>query len=222
MRAIVLAAGMGKRLLPFTKTNPKPLFQILGRSLLQRNIEKLRDSGYEEIIINLFYLGEKIIEEIGDGSKYGIKIHYSLEKELLGTGGGISNALSLLGEDPFLVISSDIWTEFNLSNIFLPQNFDAHMILVPNPKHHPDGDVFLNRNIVEEFGRGERLTFSGIALVSPKLFKGKFKKKYDLWDSLLLPASQNGKVSGELYNGFLLNINTMEDTKKLDAYLSQE
>ena len=118
MKAFLLAAGKGKRLLPFTEDNPKPLVKVGGVSLIERIIKTLKNTNIEEIVINLHHRGEKIVNLLGDGSDYGLKISYSLEKELLGTGGGIQNALHHF-EEPFFVLSSDIWTDFNFYNLEL-------------------------------------------------------------------------------------------------------
>ena len=169
MKAFLLAAGKGKRLLPFTKDNPKPLVKVGGVSLIERSINILKNANIEEIVINLHHRCEKIVDLLGDGSDYGLKISYSLEKELLGTGGGIQKAIHHF-EEPFLVLSSDIWTDFNFNTIELRAGFLAHMILIPNPKSNPQGDVSLIDGYVRSDCEENKYTFSGIMIISPDLF----------------------------------------------------
>ena len=148
-------------------------------------------------------------------------IEYIHEKELLGTGGGLENARSLIGDEPFILISGDVWTDFELSGLSLEIESLAHLVLLENPKHNPQGDMFLDNGRVNSSKKGRSLTFSGLALIDPKIFSEGKKGKYDLWNGILLPASQKGLITGEIYEGFLVNINTIEDVEKLDAYLSE-
>ena len=174
------------------------------------------------MIVNLFHEGKQIEDFLGDGSKYGIEIRYSYETELLGTGGGVGKALEMLGEEPFLVISSDTWTDFNFSSLSLTSEAIAHLVLIENPKYKPEGDMFLEGSIVKPFGPGKNLTFSGLALIHPRAFKNKLKGNYELWKEVLLPASEKGLVTGEFFEGSLVNVNSIEDLEKLDAYLAEE
>ena len=134
MKAFILAAGMGARLGSLNLNLPKPLLRVKGKPLILWNIEKLRDSGIKDIVINLFHKGEQIKEFLGDGSEYGVKIQYSEEEELLGTGGGIGNSLDLLGKGIFLLISADVWTDLDLNKISLKESKLAHLVLKKNPK----------------------------------------------------------------------------------------
>ena len=222
MKVFLLAAGLGRRLLPHTASRPKCLIDIGGRPLLSWHIEKLKSFGIDDLVINLFHEGEQIKNFLGDGSKWGMSIEYVYEKELLGTGGGIGNALSSIGNEPFIVISGDVWTDFDLSNLSLNDGSLAHLILIENPPENPSGDMFLDKGKVNSSSKGRSLTFSGLALIDPKLFIGAKEGKYDLWQEILLPASEKGLVSAEVYGGFLVNINTIEDLEKLDAYLLEE
>lgn len=221
MKAFLLAAGQGKRLYPFTKELPKPLYKILGKPLIEWNVEKLKEAGYTDLIINIHHLGNKIVDYLGDGSRFDLKISYSMEKDLLGTGGGIGNALDLLGKEPFLVLSSDIWTNFNFRNLSLAPGSLGHMVLIPN-LNDSIGDVSLHEGIVKSTGKQKKYTFSGIALVHPELFKTIEQTKYHLWESVLYPASKKNLVTGEIFNGVLYNINSPEDAERLDAFLAQE
>ena len=222
MKAFILAAGLGTRLLPFTKNKPKCLLDVGGKPLLTWQINKLRLFGIKDLIINLFHKGKQIEDLLGDGSELDMRIKYSYEKELLGTGGGIANALDIIGEDPFLMISGDTWSDFDLSTLSLNKGNMAHLILIENPKDKPDGDMFLHRGKVNSKRKGKCLTFSGMALIDPKLFLNVKKSKFELWEEILLPASDQQLVTGELYSGSVININSIEDIKKLDAYLREE
>ncbi|SUZ50719.1 uncharacterized protein METZ01_LOCUS3573 [marine metagenome] len=190
--------------------------------MLSWHVEKLKSFGIDNLIINLFHKGEQIENFLGDGSKWGINIEYVYEKELLGTGGGIGNALSSIGSEPFIVMSGDVWTDFDFSNLSLNEGSLAHLIMIENPPENPDGDMFLDKGKVNSSGEGRSLTFSGLALIDPQLFIGAKAGKYDLWKEILLPASEKGQVSAEVYGGYLVNINTIEDLEKLDAYLLEE
>ena len=222
MKAFLLAAGLGKRLFPLTVAKPKCLIEVGGKSLLLWNIEKLKASGIKDLVINLFHEGHQIENFFGDGSDFGVRIKYVSEKELLGTGGGVGNALTIIGNEPFILLSSDVWTDFNFSDLSLDSGILAHLVLVENPEDNPEGDMFLEGNKVNTEGRGKSLTFSGLALIDPKLFEEDKLENYELWKEVLLPASQKGLVTGELFCGDLININVQEDIEKLDAYLAEE
>ena len=221
MKVFLLAAGIGKRLRPLTNSLPKPLIEVHGKPIILWSIERLRESGFKEIVINLFYKGEQIKKFLGDGSNYGVKIEYSFEDDLLGTGGGIQKALNLLGDEQFLLVSTDIWTDYNFENLCMPNNSLAHMVLIQNPDSNYRGDAYLNQGLVKITGKGIKLTYSGISLLEPQLFSHINCSKYELWDSVLLPASEENLVTGEVFNGVLFNINNIEDMERLDSYLSQ-
>ena len=221
MKAFLLAAGKGKRLLPLTKETPKPLVKVGGISLIERNLYNLKKANVLEVIINIHHLGEKIIKLLGDGSKYGLKISYSIEGQLLGTGGGIQKSIHEFA-DPFIVLSSDIWTDFDFSGLKLKRNLLAHMVLVPNTSSNPEGDVSLINGFVKQKQPSEHYTFSGISIVSPKLFNYPNDRELGLWSEILKPASEKGLVSGELYKGKFENLNTIDDIERLDASLSAE
>ena len=221
MKAFLLAAGKGKRLLPFTEDNPKPLVKVGGVSLIERIVKILKNTNIQEIVINLHHRGEKIVNLLGDGSDYGLKISYSLEKELLGTGGGIQNAIHHF-EEPFFVLSSDIWTDFDFNNLELKGDFLAHMILIPNPESNPKGDVSLIDGYVRSDLEENKYTFSGIMIISPDLFSLSETGPMELWNDILKPASSNNLVSGEIFKGRYENLNTLEDVERLDGLLSEE
>ena len=216
-----MAAGKGTRLHPFTDNNPKPLIRVGGISLIERNILKLKKNNVSEVIINVHHFGEKIINLLGEGSNYGLKISYSLEKELLGTGGGICNSIHHF-QDPFIALSSDTWTDFDLKGLNLEEGKLAHMVLVPNPEHNLVGDVALVNGSIDLQRGNKKYTFSGISLLSPELFNESKVTKAELWDDFLKPAAAKGLVPGELYEGAFENLNTMEDVERLDASLGEE
>ena len=214
MKAFLLAGGKGERLQPLTHSIPKPRVLIHGKPLIQRNIETLRESGSKDIIINLFYLGNKIEEFLGDGSKLGVEIRYSREESLLGTGGAIVNALDLIGNEPFLLMSSDIWTKFPFKDLSLPVESIAHLVLVE--PLDGKGDLNLQRGLVNNLDEGPRYSYSGISIINPLLFYSYEKKNLDLWETFLKPNVDKGKVTGQLSTHQIINVNQLEDIQKID------
>ena len=189
--------------------------------MIEHNLLSLRESNIEEVVINLHHFGEKIINLLGDGSRYGMKISYSIEEELLGTGGGINKALHHFDE-PFIVLSGDTWSQFNMECLSLDPDVLAHMVLVPNPESNFEGDVALVDGRVKVNKTLDQYTFSGISILSPELFINKEVEKFELWKDLLMPATEADLVSGEIYHGNFKNLNTLEDVEKLDCILSEE
>ena len=223
MKAFMLAAGLGKRLLPLTQDKPKPLLKVGGIPLIQRNLMKLKDSNISEVVINVHYLGEQIINFLGDGSDYEMKISYSIEKDLLGTGGGIRKSIHHF-EDPFIVLSSDTWSDFDFKQLSLNKDKLAHMILVPNPKTNSYGDVSLKGDLISGDKSEETFTFSGISIMSPEIFLNYSKDQAisHLWTDFLSEAASKDLVTGEVYEGNYENLNTIEDIERLDGLLSEE
>jgi len=223
MKAFMLAAGLGKRLLPLTQDKPKPLLKVGGIPLIQRNLMKLKDSNISEVVINVHYLGEQIINFLGDGSDYEMKISYSIEKDLLGTGGGIRKSIHHF-EDPFIVLSSDTWSDFDFKQLSLNKDKLAHMILVPNPKTNSYGDVSLKGDLISGDKSEETFTFSGISIMSPEIFLtySKDQAVSHLWNDFLSVAASKDLVTGEVYEGNYENLNTIEDIERLDGLLSEE
>ncbi|ALG69404.1 NTP transferase domain-containing protein [Beggiatoa leptomitoformis] len=218
MRAMILAAGRGERMRPLTDTCPKPLLQAGGKALIEHHIERLVNAGFTEIIINHAWLGEKIEQTLGDGSHYGATFFYSRETQALETGGGIYQALPLLGNAPFLVVNGDIWCDYPFARFhhFHLQGL-AHLVLVDNPIQHPSGDFYLENATVSPQGE-PRLTFSGIAYYHPILFKNCTAGKFSIVP-LLLEAMKNQQVSGEHYHGKWLDIGTPERLALLNALI---
>ena len=145
MRAMILAAGRGKRLRPLTDTTPKPLLKVAGQSLIEHHLDRLAQAGFREVVINLAHLGEMIRDSLGDGSLWGLNLHYSPEPNgALDTGGGIQQALPLLGDSPFAVINGDVFSDYPLARLRAIKCSHAHLVLVPNPAHNPNGDFALS------------------------------------------------------------------------------
>lgn len=218
MRAMILAAGRGERLRPLTDSTPKPLLQVGPKRLIEYHIVNLHDAGITDIVINTAWLGEQIREYLGDGSRYGVTISYSTEPEgALETGGGIYQALPLLGEGPFVVINGDIWTDYPLSDLQLKAGTLAHLVLVDNPEHNPGGDFSLDDKLVRNGGPAA-LTFSGIGVYSARLFAGCEAGRFPL-APLLREAMQADAVTGEHYRGRWFDIGTEQRLQQLDADL---
>ncbi|RLA71936.1 MAG: mannose-1-phosphate guanylyltransferase, partial [Epsilonproteobacteria bacterium] len=172
MKAMILAAGLGNRMRPLTDTIPKPLLEVGSKALIVWHIEKLSRLGFKEIIINIAHLGYQILQALGDGAKWGVKIIYSDEQEegALESAGGIVKALPLLGEAPFLVVNADVWSDYDFDADFQLKDKLAHLILVPNPEHNLKGDFALENSLLLNQGDAQ-YTFSGIGYYNPALFK---------------------------------------------------
>jgi len=213
MTAMILAAGLGTRMRPLTNHTPKPLLEVGGKPLIVWHIEQLKQSGFTDIVINVAYLGNQIIDYLGDGSKFGVNIVISDEQNegALETAGGIVKALPLLSKT-FLVVNGDVWTDYQYVNSFqLSSNELAHLILVKNPEHNLSGDFCLTK---EE----EKFTFSGIGYYSKKLFKKLSYGKQAL-APLLFNAIAKDEISTELYHGEWYDIGTPERLEELDKIL---
>jgi len=206
--AMLLAAGRGERMRPLTDDIPKPLLMIGNEPLIVHHIRALALAGIETIVINHAYLGFKIEQYLGDGHQYGVKIIYSSEGEALETGGGIFNALTLLGEAPFIVVNGDVWTDYDFSQLRLLDD-DAHLVLIENPPHHLNGDFVLEANRITPDEDAPKFTYSGIAVFKPEFFSDCQPGKFPL-APLLRSAIENGKVSGEYFNGTWIDVGTPE------------
>lgn len=220
MKAMILAAGRGVRMRPLTDTTPKSLLAVGGKPLIVWQLEKLARAGFGEAVINHAHLGDMIEAALGDGSRYGLSIRYSPEREALETAGGIALALPLLGAEPFLVINADIYSDYDFSALARLDLQDrlAHLVLVDNPPQHPRGDFALEAGRVRE--AGERLlTFSGIGVYAPRLFGGIPAKAKVALAPLLRKAMAAERVSGEHYYGRWHDIGTAERLQALDAEL---
>ncbi|MCL4112504.1 UNVERIFIED_CONTAM: hypothetical protein GTU68_039414 [Idotea baltica] len=226
MKAMILAAGRGERMRPLTDHTPKPLLEVGGKPLIEWHIEHLKKAGFLDIVINIAWLGNQIPEVLGDGSRFGVNLVYSDEQNsgALETAGGIVKALPLLCEEssnePFLVVNGDVWCDFPYSNINPLKNEDlAHLILVNNPEHNPNGDfeLELDNSRLNEEGSNKQ-TFSGIGYYHPKLFNTLEAGKRPL-APLLREQMRNNKISGELFTGDWRDIGTPERLDDLNLSL---
>ncbi len=209
MKAMILAAGRGERLRPLTLQTPKPLLIVRGRPLIAWHLAALARIGVREVVINLSWLGEQIRATLGDGAAFGLAVHYSDEgPEPLETGGGIFRALPLLGPDPFLLVNGDIFTDLDPGRLVLEPDALAHLVLVPNPTHHPRGDFALAAGRIQEAGE-PRYTYSGVGVYRPELFAGCSDGRYPLLP-LLQRAIALGRLCGEVYTGRWTDVGTPE------------
>ncbi|MGI2029361.1 N-acetylmuramate alpha-1-phosphate uridylyltransferase MurU [Endozoicomonas acroporae] len=232
MKAMILAAGYGKRLRPITLSIPKPLVPVAGKPLITYHIERLAQAGFRELVINHGWLGEKIEEALGSGSGWGVTIQYSPEGEPLETGGGICRALPLLAQGqtgesdaPFVVVNGDVYTDICLKNLQLPQGMLAHLVMVDNPDFHPAGDFCLDDGILfEKAAMPEKagLTFSGVSILSPRLFDGCQRGTAFALAPLLIEAMQQGRVSGQYHPGFWTDVGSVERLQALEGYLQKQ
>jgi len=177
--AMILAAGRGERMRPLTDHTPKPLLIVHDKPLIVWHIERLKKAGFSQLVINHAHLGEQVEHALGDGSAFGVSIAYSPEETALETGGGIAHALPLLGEQPFLVVNGDVWTDINYAALALDEGDAAHLVLVNNPSHNPNGDFALNKGRVSVDG-SDKLTFSGVGLYQPHLFSDQSEECFPL------------------------------------------
>ena len=215
MRAMILAAGRGRRMAHLTNEVPKPLLRIKNHYLIEYSLYSLAKIGVREIIINVAYLKEQIKLALGNGSRYGVHIHYSEEAEALETGGGIFQALPMLGNDPFIVVSCDIISEYPLQNLLNNTTALAHIVLVDNPDFHPAGDFYLHGGRVSCEGKEKKLTFANIGIYRPELFVNYQPGKFRLGD-VLKEAIQKNQVTGEYYSGGWHNIGTPQQLQSME------
>jgi MurNAc alpha-1-phosphate uridylyltransferase len=219
MHAMILAAGRGERMRPLTDTRPKPLLEVGGKPLIQYHLEALVRAGIKNIVINLAWQGELIRSALGSGARFGVQIFYSDEPEgALETGGGILAALPLLGPDPFLVISGDIWSEYPLDSCIgrLARADVAHFVLVPNPDFHAQGDFGIDSGRLLD--RAPRHTYANIGVLRPDFFAGRQPGRFAL-APLMFEWIRQGRVSGELYRGRWHNLGTPAQLAQLDSQL---
>lgn len=219
MKAMILAAGKGERMRPLTLTTPKPLIRVGGIPLIEYHLRALARAGFTEIVINHAWLGQQIEDHLGDGSRFGVSIRFSPEGEPLETGGGVFRALPLLGDEAFVVVNGDIWTDYDFSALRRPLKGLAHLVLVDNPEHHPDGDFILADGKVHD-GRtpADNLTYSGIAVLHPRLFDGCTGGAFKL-APLLRAAMAEGRVSGEHLKGHWVDVGTHERLAQVETLI---
>ena len=221
MKAMILAAGRGERMRPLTDITPKPLLEVGGKALIEYHLLALQQAGIHNVIINHAWLGEQIESRLGNGEQYGLRIEYSPEvPEALETAGGIIQALPWLGSEPFIVINGDIWCDYPVQQ--LPRSLAglAHLVMVDNPLHNPQGDFCLVNDQLQAVGE-TKLTYSGIGVYHPDLFEG-LEPGIRPLAPLLKNAMDSKLVSGEYYPGRWYDIGTPERLTELDLQLKQE
>ena len=199
MKALLLAAGRGERMGALTHNCPKPLLSIGKERLIERHLRRLKAAGVDEVVVNLYYLGSQIKAQLGDGRSYGVRIVYSEESSLLDTGGGARAALSLLGNDaPFLMISSDVVTDFDFRALTQLTPDLAHLVLVQNPAH------------------GSALTYSGIGVIAPALIQSSTKVCFAMRE-VLFPAAEQGRLTGCVHDGYWSDVGTPDRLQNTQA-----
>ena len=215
MKAMILAAGRGERMRPLTDKTPKALLAVRGRPLIEHHLLALKASGIVDVVINVAWLGQQIITYLGDGGRYGLSISYSEEGDsALETGGGIANALPLLGDAPFWIVNGDVYADYDFAAQPLAQVKLAHLLMVPNPEHNPAGDFALCAGAVRNDGE-PRYTYSGIAMVRPELLAGNSGGPFPLAPYLRRAADQDA-LTGELLSGQWVDVGTPERLQALE------
>jgi len=227
LKAMILAAGRGQRMRPLTDTTPKPLLSVNGKPLIVWHLQRLAAAGITDIVINHAWLGQQIVDTLGDGRAFGVNIKYSAETSALETAGGIARALPLLGSEPFLVINGDIWCDWPLSKApglvkaLQQNNARAHLVLVDNPVHHTKGDFYLDSNGQVHDNGEPRLTFAGIGVYDPTLFKSLNPDQAAPLAPLLRQSMHTGHVLGEHHQGSWLDVGTPARLGELARLLAQ-
>ena len=217
MKAMILAAGRGERMQPLTDKTPKPLLKVAGKRLIEYHLENLAHAGVTEVVINHAWLGEQLPAALGNGERYGLNINYSDEGDTaLETAGGIIKALPLLGEQPFIVVNGDIWTDYDYRQLSESDSL-IHLVLVNNPEHHPQGDFVLQQGRLSSHG-SPKLTYSGIGVYTAALFGGCVGGAFAL-GPLLRATMEKGQVSGEHYHGRWFDVGTPARLHELDTLL---
>lgn len=232
MKALVFSAGKGERMRPLTLHTPKPLLLAGGKPLIVWHLERLAAAGFKDVVINTSWLGAQFAPTLGDGSRWGLRLHFIDEGVVpLETGGGILNALPVLGDAPFLVVNGDVWTDLDFAALPRVPYGDAHLVLVDNPLQHPRGDFILRPDgQVSDDGDAARLTYAGVGVFSPAIIAG--------WRSvigatngaaasppqfglapLMRHAMAHGRVSGQHHRGRWTDVGTPERLAQLDAAL---
>jgi len=227
--AMIFAAGHGKRMRPLTDTTPKPLLKAGGMSLIEYHLIKLRQAGILRVVINLHWLSEKISSTLGDGSKYGVTIEYSDETVLLETAGGLVKAIPLLtrqGNDPFLVVNGDVWSDVDFAVVchkaqqYLRAEDLAMLVMVNNPTQHPRGDFSLNHSRLAMGTEQEKLTYSGVGVYRPRIVHGLNEEPASL-GPLLRKAITNGQIAGWHFTGKWSDVGTPQRLAQLQEALGK-
>ena len=213
MKVMILAAGRGERMGNLTQNCPKPLLKVKGRCLIDWHLIKLYEAGFKDVVINVAYLSKEIIEFVGDGSKWGLNISISEEEQALETAGGIKKAIKYLGDEPFVVINADIFSDYNYENLkarSLQNNSMGHLVLVNNPEHNLKGDFGIMDNGILTMNFERSLTFSGIAIYNPKFFSELAEGNKIKLAPILEIAINKKCIQGELFEGLWSDVGTPE------------
>lgn len=233
MKALIFAAGLGERMRPLTDATPKPLLPAGGKPLIEWHIEKLAAIGIREVVVNTSWLAGQFPHALGDGDRWGIDLHFIYEGDTpLETGGGMCNALPFLrdGEEAFIAVNGDVWTDYDFSRLPDEPDGEAHLVLVDNPPQHPRGDFALRDGGAVDSDGEMKLTFAGIGVYRPSLFDdwrdiigdapgaGETPPRFKL-APLLRAAMARGAVTGEHHRGKWTDVGTPERLAELDASL---
>lgn len=221
--ALILAAGLGERMRPLTEHTPKPLLEVNGKPLIVHHIEKLAAADVRYIVINTSHLADHFPEALGDGSRWGVRLRYSYEGPVpLETGGGMLKALPLLGPEPFIVVSADIWSDIDYATLPRDPQGLAHLVMVPNPGFHPHGDFALAEGRLHE-GDGpagaERLTFGNVGVYRREIVEGESPGRFKLLP-MYRRAIAAGSLTGERHDGFWRNVGTPAQLDELRHVLT--
>ena len=221
MKAMILAAGLGSRLGTLTRKTPKPMLDVGGLPLIERQLSWLAEAGVAEVVINLHHLGDQIQTHLGSGARFGLKLRYSHETERLETGGGVVKALPLLGPRPFWLLAGDIYTDFPLHTF--PRTLSpgrlAHMLLVRKPDFRARGDFnWANGQVME---RGDSHVFCGLALIDPALLAGCTATPFSLREHYFRAVAA-GQVSGQVWSGYWMDIGSGEQLAAVRAHLRDQ
>lgn len=235
-KAFILAAGEGRRMLPLTEHCPKPLLRVNGKCLIEHHIEKLVAAGFCDIVINVSYLGDMVVKHLGDGAKYGARIQFSHETVPLETGGGLLKALPLIGDDPFLLVNGDVWTDYPFSSLLTRREIftkvaenGAYLFLVQNPVHNPEGDFVFTSDVAvagdlialkgntQQAENTSTYTFSGLSVINPKLIESypHKREKFALLE-VFKHAIESRKLWGEIFSGQWVDVGTPERLEQVN------
>ncbi len=229
-QAMILAAGKGTRLRPLTLETPKPLVEVGGQPLIIWHIKALQAAGITDITINASWLADKLMGTLGDGTQFGVQLHWSLEAdEPLETAGGIFKALQTgkLKNEPFILVNSDVWTTFDFSQLVtyeLSADQRAHLLLIDNPEHNEGGDFAINNGLASEqaIGDADKYTFSGISVVSPRLVDGLVSGQSAALGPLLRQAMIKFQVTAEIMPDNWIDVGTPERLKQVNTFIENK
>lgn len=222
MKAMIFAAGKGERMLPLTRDLPKPLLQVNKKMLIEYHLEKFARMGITEVIVNVAWMAEKIMQTLGDGERYGLHIRYSIEEEPLETAGAIMHARELLGDDPVLLANADVFTDFDFANLLntpVDEHIWAQLVLVPNPEHHSGGDYSVTAEGVLQKPDGHgTFTFAGVSVLHPPMIYTfpDARRKFPLREVFAWALTQK-KMRAQVYSGLWSDVGTPARLQALQA-----